>query len=409
MFNDVIRALPVRTRRAGIALAALALTLPAGCADDAGSAPPAAAPPPLVRTLVVEPRAVVNRIELLGRVEPFRVSEVRARTDGLVREVVYEEGDEVAEGDVLFRIDPRIVQAQADETAARLRSARAAADGARNVADRAERLIGQNAISRQDYDDANQGVQSAEAAVVQAEAALEGARIALGFAEVRAPIAGIAGRAQVREGALVSAAQATLLVTLRRTDRVYVNLAESATDLIAIRDRIRAGDIDLPDADDVAVELLADDGSPRGVTGRIDFLDQTVDESTGTVTLRAVFPNPDGLLLPGQLVDTAILAGTRPAAIVVPQPAVQLSAGGAAVMVVESGTARRRPVTLGQMLDGGWLIESGLEPGDEIALDHLQGLADGAPVRLARLEAGAGEGEAGGAAAAGAPAAVIGE
>ena len=392
-----------RTARAPRTRTALALSLSAvvsllllgGCSDDSQAESPPAPPPPLVETLVVEPRAVPNRIELLGRVEPFRVSEVRARTDGLVEEVVYEEGSDVEAGDVLFRIDPRVVQASVDEAEARLRSARVAADNAQKAADRAEELIGQNVISRQEYDDAREGLQSANAAVAQTEAALQSSRISLGYAEVKAPIKGRAGRAQVREGSLVSASQATLLVTLRRTDQVYVNLAESATDLLAVRARIRAGDIDLPDADDVAVELLDDEGKPRGITGRIDFLDQTVDEETGTVTLRAVLPNPDGLLLPGQLVDTAILAGELSAAMLVPQAAVQLGTGDAALMVVEDGKVRRQPVELGKMLGGEWLILSGLEPGDEIALDNLQKLADGAPVRLARLEGDGGGGTGG--------------
>ncbi len=375
--------------------APLALVLLVGCDGEADPAPPLAPPPPVVRTLVVEPQSVANRVELIGRVEPFRTSEVRARTDGLVEEVVYEEGSDVRERDVLFRIDPRTVQAEADQAEARLQSARSAADNARSVADRSERLIGQNAISQQDYDASLEAAQSTEAAVVQAEAALRAARIALGFAEVRAPIAGRAGRAQVREGSLVSAAEGTLLVTLRRTDRVYVNLAESATDLLAIRAQIVAGDIELADPNAVAVELVGDDGEPLGITGRIDFLDQSVDEETGTVSLRAVFPNPDGLLLPGQLVDTVVLAGERPDALVVPQPAVLLGADSAAVMLAADGTAVRRPVELGPMVDGGWIVRSGLEAGDEVVLDHLQRLADGAPVRLARLEPAEGGATAG--------------
>jgi len=383
--------LGLHARSARVRLVALVLAstlLLTACSDDeeAAAAAPAQPPAPVVKSLVIEPRSLPNRIELTGRVAPFRISEVRARTDGLVREVAYEEGSQVEEGDLLFRIDSRIVQAAADEAEARLESARAQAANARTGADRVERLIDQNAISRQAYDDAIEASEAADAAVVQAEATLESARVSLGFAEVKAPIPGRAGRALVREGSLVSAAQATPLVTLRRTDQVYVNLAESATDLLAIRDRIRSGDIRVADESNVAVELLDDDGTALDLAGRIDFYDQTVDERTGTVTLRAVFPNPDGQLLPGQLVDTAILAGERPDAIAVPQPAVLLAAQGAAVMVVQDGTVSRRPVTLGPMVDGDWLIEDGLQAGDEIVLDNLQTLSDGASVRLARLQ-----------------------
>ncbi|WP_338445140.1 efflux RND transporter periplasmic adaptor subunit [Pelagerythrobacter marensis] len=343
--------------------------------------PPAPQPIP-VKTFVVANRAIPNVVELPGRVEPVRVAEVRARVTGIVEKRLYEEGTDVAAGQPLFRIDPRELRAAYAQTQASLARARATAANARAVVERYRPLVAENAISKQEYDAALAASREADANVAQIRAQLEAASLQLGYTTVRAPIAGRAGRAQVTEGALVSQSEGTLMTRIEQISPVYVSFAQSASKVLALRRAVAAGEIALDENDRIEVRLTFSDGTEYPVPGYIDFLAFSVDQQTGTVELRAEFPNPSGLLLPGEFVRAKIFAGQINEGIAIPQRAVTLGESGGTVFVVDGeGKAALRSVKLGAMVDGLWIIESGLRPGDVVIVSNLQKIQPGAPVK----------------------------
>ncbi len=358
-----------------------ACLLLAACSD--------AEPPPepqavQVETIQVAPQPVPNIIELPGRVEPVREAEVRARVTGIVQARLYEEGTEVRAGQPLFRIDPRELRASYAQTQAALTRARATAANARAVVERYRPLVVENAISGQEYDAALAAAREAEANVAQISAQLDAASLQLGYTTVRAPISGRAGRAQVTEGALVSQAEGTLMTRIEQISPVYVSFAQAASDMLKLRRAVTAGEIELPENDRVEVRLTFSEGTEYPVPGYIDFLAYSVEEQTGTVEVRAEFPNPEGLLLPGEFVRAQIYAGTLQNGIIVPQRAVTLTENGGSVFVVDAdGNAAARQVRLGAMVDGRWIVESGLQAGDVVIVSNLQKIRPGVPVTIA--------------------------
>jgi len=371
----------VPARHSFFALAALAPLALAGCGG--GEAPPAP-PPPEVRIVTVRAQPVANIIELPGRVQAVRTAEVRARVDGIVQRRVYDEGSDVRAGAVLFSIDPREMRAQLSQAQAANARARATAANARQVVARYRPLLAEQAVSRQEYDAAVAALRTAEADVAQTGAQVTTARLSLGYATVAAPISGRAGRAQVTEGALVSAAQGTLLTTIEQLDPVYVNFAQSSTELLALRREAGAGRLEGAQLGGALVRLVLEDGSEYGPAGRLDFLDLSLNQETGTAALRARFPNPERALLPGQFVRVRVAAGTRPDGIVLPQRAVRLAGDGGSVMVVgPNNIVSVRPVRLGALRGGSWIITSGLRPGERVIVDGLQKAQPGQPVRIA--------------------------
>lgn len=360
--------------------AALALLL-ASCSSEAPPAPP----PPEVNIVTVATQAVPNVIELPGRVQAYRTSEVRARVDGIVERRLFNEGSFVSAGTALFRIDPRQLTANANAARAQLARAQATAANARQVVGRYQPLLADQAIGKQEYDAAVAAQRTAEADVAQAQANLESARLNLGYTTVTAPISGRARRAEVTEGALVSAGAGTLLTTIEQIDRVYVNFGQSSSDLMAVRRDIEAGKLKMPQVERVEVQLILEDGTPYPIVGHLDFFDLSIDEATGTAALRAEFPNPASSLLPGQFVRARLLAGSRPNGILIPQRAVKLSAESATVMVLDAkNNATVRPVKLGTMDNGMWSILQGLKAGDRVIVDGLQKVQPGQPVRIAK-------------------------
>lgn len=365
---------------ASAAGAALSLLL-ASCSSEAPPAPP----PPEVNIVTVRTQAVPNVIELPGRVQAYRTSEVRARVDGIVERRLFNEGSFVAAGAALFRIDPRQLNATANAARAQLARAQATAANARQVVNRYQPLLADQAIGKQEYDAAIAQQRTAEADVAAAQANLESARLNLGYATVTAPISGRARRAEVTEGALVSAGGGTLLTTIEQIDRVYVNFGQSSSDLMAIRRDMNSGKLNLPQLERVEVQLILEDGSAYPVTGHLDFFDLSIDEATGTAALRAEFPNPASALLPGQFVRARIFAGNRADGVLIPQRAVKLAADAASVMVLDAkNNATPRPVKLGTMVSGQWAILDGLKPGDRVIVDGLQKVQPGQPVRIAQ-------------------------
>jgi membrane fusion protein (multidrug efflux system) len=276
------------------ALSSVALSLMLACGQNA--APKAPPPPVEVGVVTVQPRAVLLTTVLPGRTTAFETSEVRPQVSGLIRARLFEEGQNVQKGQTLYQIDPRLYRASTAQASANLTSARALAEAARARAERYELLAREKVVSEQDYADAKANAQQADAAIEQARAALDTARINLRFTEVPAPIAGRIGRSLVTTGALVNAGQAEALATIQRLDPIYVDLQESSANLLALRRSLAQGGA-LPASADVRLEL--EDGSEYAEPGKLEFAEAAVDPSTGSVTLRARFPNPDGLLLPG--------------------------------------------------------------------------------------------------------------
>ncbi len=367
---------------AGLA-ACLLLT---ACSSSEEPPAPQAVP---VKTITVASQAIPNVIELPGRVEPVRTAEVRARVTGIVQARLYEEGTDIRAGQPLFRIDPRELRASYAQTKAALTRAQATAANARAVVNRYRPLVDENAISGQEYDAALAAAREAEANVAQIRAQLDAASLQLGYTTVRAPISGRAGRAQVTEGALVSQGEGTLMTRIEQISPVYVSFAQAASEVLKLRRAIAAGEVDLDDNDQVEVRLSFSDGTSYPLPGYIDFLAFSVDQQTGTVELRAEFPNPERLLLPGEFVRAQIYAGQIENGLTVPQRAVSLTQEGGTVYVVDGeGKAVIRPIKLGAMVDGNWIVESGLKRGDKVIVSNLQKIRPGAPVEIANTPTG---------------------
>ena len=342
-----------------------------------------------VRTVTVATTDLDNILELPGRVEPVRVAEVRARVTGIVQQRLYEEGTDVGQGQPLFRIDPAELRASYAQTQASLERARATAANANAVVARYRPLVAENAISGQEFDAAQAAAREANANVAQIQAQLRAASLQLGYTTVRAPIAGRAGRAAVTEGALVSQPEGTLMTRIEQISPIYVSFSQSATEVLQIRRAIAAGNLDLSPDDAVEVRLVFPDGTEYELPGLIEFLDFSVDEATGTVELRAEFPNPDGLLLSGEFVNARIYAGKKTGVIAIPQRAVSVADSGGTVMIVDKdGKAAVRPVELGELVGDKWIVAGGLKPGDRVIVSNLQKLQPGMPVQIANAPTG---------------------
>jgi membrane fusion protein, multidrug efflux system len=339
--------------------------------NQATSQNPAAPPPPEVAVLEVHPRTVPITRELVGRLAPTRVAQVRARVSGIILERVYREGTDVVQGDVLYRIDPAPLQAALHAQEAALARAQADATNAAAVAKRYKELAGKQLISMQDLDNALATGRSTAAAVKQAQADVESARLDLGYATVTAPIAGRAGRALVTEGALVGQGEATELTTIEQIDPVYVNFSQSVAEL---RDLRGTGNAQHP----AQVTVLLQDGSPYPQSGTLDFSDLAVDPGTGAISLRAVVPNPDHTLLPGMFVNLRLTGGAIDHAFVLPQAAVSRDDAGAYVLVVgtDGKVAQRRLQTHG-MTRTDWIVTGDLNEGDQVIVEGLQKVKPG--------------------------------
>jgi membrane fusion protein (multidrug efflux system) len=346
------------------------------------AAPPAGPPPPEVTIITVASQPVMNVIELPGRLQAVRTAEVRARVDGIVQRRLYTEGTDVRAGQPLFAIDPRQLRTQLSASEATLARARAtAANAAQDVA-RYKGLVAQQALSQQEYDAAVARLRTAEADVAQTTAQIAAAQLNLSYTTVTAPISGRAGRAVVTEGALVSGSGATLLTTIEQLDPIYANFSRSSSDVLALRNKISAGTMKAPATARVPVHLVLEDGSLYGMAGHLDFVDMSIDETTGTAALRATFPNPVRALLPGQFVRARVEAGVQPKGLMVPQRAVTITPQGATVLVVGAkDIVESRPVTVGALQGGSWVIQSGISEGERIVVDGLQKAAPGKPVK----------------------------
>ncbi|WP_417778866.1 efflux RND transporter periplasmic adaptor subunit [Stutzerimonas xanthomarina] len=337
--------------------------------------------------MTVDPRPIPNIIELPGRVQAVRIAEIRARVNGIIQERLYEEGTDVEVGTPLFQIDPREMRANLKAAKAALERAEATALNAAQDVRRYKGLVAKQAISQQEYDTALATLRTAKADVSQAEANVQSAELNLEYTTVESPIEGRAGRAQVTEGALVSASEGTLLTTVEQFDPVYVNFSQSSSDLLEVRARIASGELELPDESRVEVKLILENGSEYPHPGYIDFYAMSIDETTGTVAVRAEFPNPDKLLLPGQFVRARVNAGVRPNGVLIPQRAVVVNDQAARVLLVgEDDKVASHEVELGELQGSEWVIRSGLKKGDVVIVEGGGSVRSGAAVRTIPFE-----------------------
>jgi membrane fusion protein (multidrug efflux system) len=415
-----------------------------GCSSSTSAPPP---PVPEVATVTVQTERVVLTTELPGRTSAYALAEIRPQVGGIIQKRLFEEGAEIAAGQVLYQIDPASLQAAYDSAAANLAAARRGAERARAAlaASRAgvvrQRAVLENArINRKRYDDLvaegavsasqrdqavteadvaeatllateaqvesdREGVAAAEASIKQAEAAVETARINLGYARVTAPIGGRIGKSEVMVGALVTAGQPTALATIQQLDPIYVDVTQSSANLLRLRQSVESGRLKGNGAKQARAKLLLEDGTPYPLEGTLKFSDVTVDPSTGSFILRTVFPNPKHLLLPGMYVRAIVQEGLVEQAILVPQQAVSRDPKGnpVALVVDSSEKVAQRTVSVDRAIGDKWLVSDGLKPGDRLIVEGLQKARPGTSVKAVPFKAGGQETPA--AAKAGQPAA----
>jgi membrane fusion protein (multidrug efflux system) len=355
----------------------------AACSEDPAPAGGAGGPPPpAVSVVTIEPETLPVTNDLPGRIAPTRIAEVRPRVSGILTERVFEQGSMVKEGDVLYRIDPAQFQVQRDSARATLQRAQAAQMLARQQQSRQAELRERNVASGQQFDSAVATLAQADADVASAQAGLASAELNLQYSEVKAPISGRIGRALITEGALVSSTGAESLATIQQLDPVYADFTQSASDLLALRQALKLGSLTSADPGEARVRLLFDDGREYQHRGRLLFSEAAVDATTGQVTLRGEFPNPDGYLLPGMYVRVLIEQGIQANAIAVPQQAVQRDSGGQAQVFVvgDDKKVAQRAVKTGRVIGNRWVISEGLKPGERVVVEGFQKLRPGAEV-----------------------------
>lgn len=346
-----------------IALATLTL---AGCKDDAAP-PPQQAPSVGIVTLQAEPYTLTT--ELPGRTAAYRIAEVRPQVDGIIQKRLFEEGSEVKAGQQLYQIDAAVYEAAA-------KSAQATLASAKSLAERYKSLVADQAVSRQAYDEA-------QASRLQAEASLEQARINVRYTKVLAPIAGRVGRSAVTEGALVSNGQTNAMATIQQLDPIYVDVTQPTKDLLRLRRELESGQLQKASDTAAKVQLRLEDGSTYEHEGTLEFAEVSVDEGTGSVTMRAVFPNPDHTLLPGMFVHARLAAGVNKEAILAPQQGVTRNAkGDPTALVVNAENKVELRQLKAERTDGNrWVVLDGLKAGDKLITEGLQFVQPGAEVK----------------------------
>lgn len=358
---------------------------PAPQGQASGGMPPAAA----VNAIEIQPQSIKRTRALPGRVVAYRTAEIRPQVNGIIQERLFKEGSFVEEGDVLYKINPDVYKAALQRAKADLQNARATYKSASALEKRYEVLVKQQAISAQEYDDAKAGAEQARAVIAQMQAALKTAQINLDYSEVKAPISGYIGPSLVTEGALVSAQQAQAMAVIRQMDPIYVDLSQSSSEtgiLQASLMNMRMEDEE-PTTYDVSLMVGANE-SHYPHTGALDATDLAVNEATGTIRLRTVFPNPNRALLPGMFVKASVSEIGETNEIIVPQKAVKIEPNGTKSVWVANGQnmAEKRPVQTGSTYQNNWIILSGLSAGDRVLIDGTMMLQPGAPLNVTMVD-----------------------
>ncbi|EIQ79835.1 efflux RND transporter periplasmic adaptor subunit [Shigella flexneri] len=358
----------------------ISAALLAGCNDQGDTQAHPAEPQVTVHVVESAPLAVTT--ELPGRTTSFRIAEVRPQVSGIVLKRNFTEGSDVEAGQSLYQIDPATYQADYDSAKGELAKSEAAAAITHLTVKRYVPLVGTKYISQQEYDQAIADARQADASVIAAKAAVESARINLAYTKVTSPISGRIGKSNVTEGALVTNGQATELATVQQLDPIYVDVTQSSNDFMRLKQSVEQGSLHKDDASST-VELVMENGQSYPLKGSLQFSDVTVDESTGSITLRAVFPNPQHTLLPGMFVRARIDEGVQPNAILVPQQGVtRTPRGDATVMIVnDKSQVESRAIVAAQAIGDKWLISKGLQPGDKVIVSGLQKARPGVQVK----------------------------
>ena len=374
----------------GIATMLIAgLLLFGGCqAQKEQAAPPARTPE--VATVTIASQKVELTTELPGRTSAFRIAEIRPQVNGLILKRRFEEGADVKEGQLLYRIDPVPFQVALDSAEASLGRARANLPAIQFRTERYHELLTDKAVSQQDYDDAAASVAQVKADIEYWKTQVEAARINLNYTNVVAPFDGRIGRSHVREGSLVTAYQPQSLATLQQIDPIYVDVVQSSAELLRLRRRIEAGRLSPDGQDRNKVRILLEDGTPYDQPGTLQFADVTVDPTTGSYSLRIVVPNPDHVLLPGMYVRAVVQEGVAEKAILITQQGVSRNTRGepVALVVDESGTVQPRLLVLDRAVGNQWLVASGLAPGDRVIVEGMLNVRPGMAVKAVDFEAG---------------------
>jgi len=360
------------------------------CGQPPATGGPVRSGPPEVAVVTMQPQRLAITTELTGRTSANRVAEVRPQVNGIIRERLFTEGADVKAGQALYQIDPAPFHAALDNAKAALSRAEANLPAIRSRADRLRELLVDNAVSQQDYDDAAAALKQAEADIQYGKATVETARINLGYTAITAPISGRIGRSNITEGALVAAYQPLPLATVQQLDPIYVDVPQATTEVLRLRRRLEDGRLNHNGNIRNKVRLLLEDNSPYPWEGALQFRDVTVDPTTGSVMLRIVFPNPQGVLLPGMFVRAVVEEGVNPRALLIPQQAISRDHKGNpfTLSVDAAGKVRQRLLTLDRALGAAWLVSSGLAPGERVIVEGMQKAQPGASVKVVTFEAG---------------------
>ena len=338
---------------------------------------------PEVGVVTLAPSSVNIKSELPGRALAFEIAEIRPQVGGIIIKRNFVEGDKVSKGESLYQIDPAPLQARLDSAKGALAKAQATANNVRLTLNRQSALIQSNYVSRQDYDTTRSQLNEAQANVAVAKADLEQATINLRYANVTSPIDGISGKSSVTVGALVTANQENSLVTVQRLDPIYVDLTQSVQDFLRLKEEKANGKI-AQQQGKIPVELMLENGKPYRHTGTLEFSDPAVDETTGSVTLRAVFPNPEGEILPGMYVTSLLDEGSQQNVLMVPQQGITHNEQGKATALIldQENVVQLREINAVKAVGNQWLVTAGLRPGDRVIVSGLQRIRPGSKARV---------------------------
>jgi membrane fusion protein, multidrug efflux system len=359
-------------------LALMATAFITSCGKPSAGQPPGSAAIEL-SYIVVAPQSLTLTTELAGRTTAFQIAEVRPQVGGIVKQRQFNEGADVKAGQALYTIDPATYQATHNSALAGLAKADANLASVRLKAERFGELAEMNAVSKQDRDDAVAALKQNEADIASAKASVDATRINLDFTRVKSPISGRIGRSNVTAGALVTANQATAMATVQQLDPIYVDVTQSTAELMRLRRALASGEVKAATPGQADVRLIMEDGSVYSQLGKLQFAEVSVDASTGTVNLRAVFPNPKHEILPGMYVRAVIYEGVKPNALLVPQPAVTRDATGkgAATVIDAAGKLAQREVVTERTVGNQWLVSAGLQAGDKLVVEGAQKIRPG--------------------------------
>jgi membrane fusion protein, multidrug efflux system len=349
----------------------------------------ASSPVPEVATVTIGTQQLVLTTELPGRTSPHLVAEIRPQVNGIIQKRLFTEGSDVKAAQVLYQIDPAPFQAAFDSARAALAKSEANLTVTRLKFDRYKGLLAEKAVSQQDYDDKEAALKQAEADIEYCKAAIETARINLAYTRVTSPISGRIGKSNVTDGALVTAYQSLALATIQQLDPIYVDVPQSTTELLRLKRRLVEGHFNQDGTSRNRVKLILADGAAYPQEGTLQFRDVTVDPTTGSVIVRVVVPNPEGVLLPGMFVRAVVEEGAAENAILVPQQGVSRTPKGDpfALVVSEGGTVEQRMLGLGRAIGDKWLVSSGLSAGDRVIVEGTLNARPGSAVKAVSLNA----------------------